>query len=50
MRKRLDVYFAQTAPLIEYYTSAGKLAEVDGEQGIEQVGRDLIKVIEARNK
>ena len=50
VRKRLDVYVAQTAPLIEYYASAGKLAEVNGEQGIEQVGRDLIAAIEAGNK
>ena len=50
VQKRLDVYVAQTAPLIEYYASAGKLAEVNGEQGIEQVGRDLIAAIEAGNK
>jgi len=50
VRKRLDVYFTQTAPLIEYYTSAGKLAEVNGEQDIEQVGRDLTKIIEAKGK
>lgn len=28
---RLQVYFAQTAPLIGYYTATGKLIEVDGE-------------------
>lgn len=28
---RLQVYFAQTAPLIDYYTATGKLIEVDGE-------------------
>jgi adenylate kinase len=50
VRKRLDVYFSQTAPLIEYYTSAGKLEEANGEQGIEGVGRDLIAIIETRGK
>jgi adenylate kinase len=49
VQNRLDVYIAQTAPLIEYYASANKLAEVNGEQGIEQVGRDLIEAIEAGN-
>lgn len=46
-RKRLEVYFAQTMPLIEYYTEAGKLVEIDGEKGIEGVAQDLIAVIEA---
>ncbi len=50
VRKRLDVYFSQTAPLIDYYTAEGKLAEANGEQGIEDVGRDLIAIIEARDK
>lgn len=46
-RKRLDVYFAQTMPLIEYYIKAGKLVEINGEKGIEAVGEDLIAAIEA---
>ena len=44
-RKRLDVYFAQTMPLIEYYTKAGKLVETNGEKGIEEVAQDLIAII-----
>jgi adenylate kinase len=31
VKKRLEVYWAETAPLIDYYTRAGKLIEVDGE-------------------
>jgi len=46
-RKRLEVYFAQTMPLIEYYTQAGKLVEIEGEKGIEGVAQDLIAAIEA---
>ncbi len=42
VKKRLQVYFAQTAPLIDYYTRAGKLMEVDGEGGIDGVGRRVI--------
>lgn len=49
-RKRLDVYFVQTTPLIEHYTRAGKLEEVDGEKTIERVTRGLIAAIEARSK
>ena len=41
-KKRLQVYFAQTAPLIDYYTRAGKLIEVNGEGGIDEVGRRII--------
>jgi adenylate kinase len=39
VKKRLEVYWAETAPLIDYYTRAGKLIEVNGEgteAGIEQ--------------
>ncbi len=49
-KKRLDVYFAQTMPLIEYYTNAGKLIEVNGEQGIEAVGKDMIAALKAKSK
>ena len=48
-KKRLDVYFAQTMPLIKYYTDAGKLVEFNGEQGIEAVGQDLIAAIGAKS-
>ncbi|MCA3742081.1 adenylate kinase [Phenylobacterium sp.] len=36
-RVRLDAYNAQTAPLIPYYASAGKLVEVDGMGSVDQV-------------
>lgn len=42
VKKRLEVYFAQTAPLIDYYTRAGRLIEVNGEGGIDEVGRRII--------
>jgi adenylate kinase len=42
VKKRLQVYFAQTAPLIDYYTRPGKLIEVNGEEGIDEVGRRII--------
>ncbi len=42
VKKRLKVYFAETAPLIEYYQRAGKLLEVDGEGDIEAISRRLI--------
>jgi len=42
VKKRLQVYFAQTAPLIDFYTQAGRLIEVNGEGGIDEVGRRII--------
>ncbi|MBN2550604.1 MAG: adenylate kinase [Anaerolineales bacterium] len=39
---RIQVYFAQTMPLIEYYQKAGLLLEVDGTQSIEKVSSDLL--------
>lgn len=44
-KNRLEVYFAQTMPLIQYYAQASKLMEVNGEQSIEAVGRDSIAVL-----
>lgn len=40
-RHRLQVYFAQTAPLIDYYARAGLLVEVDGEGDVDRVQRAL---------
>lgn len=46
-RRRIEVYFRQTAPLLEYYRERGLLAEVDGEQSIDDVQRDLLATIDA---
>jgi len=40
-RKRLEVYFTQTSPLIEYYRQAGLLIEINGDQPVDQVTADL---------
>jgi adenylate kinase len=45
VRERLGVYFAQTAPLIDYYTRAGKLLEVDGEGGVDEVRERILALI-----
>jgi adenylate kinase len=41
IKKRLKVYFAETAPLIDYYRRAGKLLEVDGEGEVAEVARRM---------
>ncbi len=44
-RRRLEVYHAQTSPLIEYYRQRNLLAEVNGEQGIEAVQESLVRAV-----
>ena len=45
VKKRLQVYFAQTAPLIDYYTQAGKLLEVDGEGSVDEVSKRIVAAL-----
>lgn len=42
VRKRLEVYFAQTAPVIDFYRGQAKLVEVNGEQEVDVVGADMV--------
>ena len=42
VKKRLEVYFAETAPLIDYFIRAGKLLEIDGEGGMEDVNQSIV--------
>lgn len=46
VKKRIQVYQTQTAPLVDYYRGQGKLAEVDGGQTIDEVSRDLLGLLE----
>lgn len=46
-RKRLDVYFAQTSPLIEYYTKRKLLTEINGDQSVDAVGAAMVKAVKA---
>lgn len=47
-RNRLEVYFTQTAPLIDHYQKQEKLAEVNGEQSMEQVEQDVLRALAGR--
>lgn len=46
IRRRLDVYAQQTAPLIDYYERSGKLRRVDGAREPDAVGADLLAALE----
>lgn len=49
VRRRLQVYFEQTAPVLEYYRSRGILAEVDGERPIPEVTEQVMAVLAPRS-
>jgi len=44
-KHRIEVYFEQTAPLIDYYRDKGLLAEVDGRPGIAEIQAELQNII-----
>lgn len=46
-RRRIEVYFQQTAPLLDYYQEKGLLTKIDGQQPIEKVYQDLLQVIQS---
>ncbi|MBQ2513968.1 MAG: adenylate kinase [Bacteroidales bacterium] len=46
VKARVENFFAQTMPLVDYYEKQGKLVEINGMQDIEHVFSDICKVIE----
>jgi len=47
VRRRLQVYHEQTAPLVSYYRERGLLREVDGRGDVEAVAERLVQALEA---
>ena len=46
VKKRLEVYFAETAPLIDYYKNNGKLLEVNGVGSVNEVNQRIVDALE----
>lgn len=46
LKKRLEVYHEQTAPIIPYYRDKGALKTVDGMQGIDDVTNSLFAILD----
>ncbi len=46
IKKRLEVYSDETAPLIDYYRRDGKLLEIAGEGGVEVVAKRIVAVLD----
>ncbi len=47
LKRRLDVYHEQTAPILPYYESRGMLKKVDGMQSIGEVSKQIEAIISA---
>lgn len=45
IKKRLKVYFAETSPLIDYYSQAGKLLEINGEGSAAEVNLRIVAAL-----
>jgi len=48
IKKRLDVYDAQTAPLIDYYKKKGKLKSCFGNGGIDEIIKKFSNILEGK--
>jgi adenylate kinase len=45
IRRRLELYFQDTMPVIEWYRSRGLLSDVDGQQPIQEVQRSITALL-----
>lgn len=45
VKRRIDIYLEQTAPLVDFYRTEGKLVEIDGTQPIEDVTNALLSAV-----
>lgn len=46
VKRRLQVYFEETQPLVGHYRSSGVLREVDGEGAVDDVGNLLLEALQ----
>ncbi len=45
VRKRLEVYLAETAPLLEHYRERGMLLEIDGELDVVDIHKQMVGAV-----
>ena len=46
VRRRLEVFQEQTAPLVEYYDGDGRLETIDGQRDIEEIAADFRRILD----
>ena len=49
VKRRIQVYLEQTAPLVAYYREQGRLVQINGSQPIEIVAEVLVDALKSRN-
>jgi len=47
VKDRLNIFFAQTVPILDYYRKQGKLIRVNGNLGMQGVAREIISALKA---
>jgi adenylate kinase len=47
VKDRLNIFFAQTVPILDYYRKQGKLIRVNGNLGTQGVAREIISALKA---
>ncbi len=47
VKERLNVFFAQTVPMLDYYEKQRKLIRVDGNLGMQEVARQIVSGLRA---
>jgi len=50
VRKRLEVFFAETAPLVDYYAGKGKLLEIEGKGRVADVAGRIKQALGEKSK
>ena len=46
IRKRIDLFHKFTEPVIQYYKEKGKVVEVNGEQTVEEISKEILRSIQ----
>jgi len=46
IQKRLDIFFSETIQLLDYYDKQNRLAEINANQGIDEVQEELLQTIQ----
>lgn len=50
VKERLNVFYNLTIPILDYYRKQDKLIEVNGNLGIQEVAKEIVSMLEAREK
>ena len=50
VRTRLEVYYTETAPLVDFYSQKGKLININGDQAPSSVAEDIMKALKGGNQ